>query len=123
MTAWPVARAVAVVKLNVMGLPVAPGTRSPGWIVRETPVTRPPSAPEAAPAETRSELVETDIPVGKPGLGGPIVMPARVMVTIWGGMKICPNNVITTKSVWVGPLCALKPDTMGKTFDAKKPLG
>ena len=51
VTVLPVTRAVAVAKLNEMFLPVAPGTRSPGWIVRATPVTWPPSAPDAVPFE------------------------------------------------------------------------
>ena len=49
--ALPAESAVAVVKLMVMDLPVAPGTRSVPAIDRVTPVTWPPSATDAAPAE------------------------------------------------------------------------
>ena len=96
-----------MVKLNVMGLPVAPGTRSPGWIVRETPVTWPPSAPEAAQAEIRSELVETEIPVGKPALGAPIVTPD--IVTVNAPATTAAVVVRTTELEPIEPMPAAKP--------------
>ena len=46
-----------------------------GSIVRETPVTWPPSAPDEAPADTRSVLVETEIPVALPEVHAPMVTP------------------------------------------------
>ena len=47
----PAGSIVAVVKLMVMDLPAAPGTRSAEAIVRAAPVTWPPSATDAAPSE------------------------------------------------------------------------
>ena len=70
--------AVAMVKANVTDLPLARGTRSAAAIANDTPVTCPPSDPEAAPALIKSLLVLTAMPVGLPAVGGPSVTPLRV---------------------------------------------
>ena len=97
-----------------------PGRR--GWIVRETPVTWPPRAPEAAPAETRSVLVETDIPVGKPGLGAPIVTPD--IVTVNAPATTAAVVVRTTELKPIAPMDADKPASdVGVTPFWKKKSG
>ena len=98
-----------MVKLNVMDFPVAKGTRSPGWIMRETPVTWPPSAPDAAPAEPKSMLVEMDIPVALPALGAPMLTPDTVTV-----------NAPTTTGAVVVRTTELKPNPL--LIDAAKPV-
>ncbi len=70
--------AVAMVKANVTDLPLARANRSVAAIANETPVTCPPSDPEAAPALIKSKLVLTAMPVGLPAVGGPNVTPLRV---------------------------------------------
>jgi len=69
---------VAVVKLTVTALPVAPGMRSTAAISKATLLTWPPSRPEGAPALAASLFVDTVIPVAFPAVMGPIVAPARV---------------------------------------------
>ena len=73
-------REVAMVKVSVTDLPDANGTRSAAAMVKLTPVTWPPSAPDAAPTETRSVLVATEMPLALPALGAPIVTPDTVTV-------------------------------------------
>ena len=75
----PEESAVAVVKASVTDLPLARGTRSAAAIVSDTPVTRPPSDPDGAPALARSLLVLTVTPVVLPAVAGPNVTPLSVM--------------------------------------------
>ena len=77
-TWWPDDSAAAMVKANVTDLPLARGTRSAAAIANDTPVTCPPSDPEAAPALIKSLLVLTVMPVGLPAVAGPSVTPLRV---------------------------------------------
>ena len=79
MMASPRERAVAVAKVKVMDLPVAPGTRSAAAMVKETPVTWPPRAPDVTPTLAASLLVDTLIPVVLPTVAGPKVTPLRVI--------------------------------------------
>ena len=76
----PEESAVAVVKASVTDLPLARGTRSASAIVSDTPVTRPPSDPDGAPALARSLLVLTMMPVSLPAVAGPNVTPLSVIV-------------------------------------------
>ena len=70
--------AVAMVKAKVTDLPVASGTRSAAAIISDTPVTRPPSDPDGAPALAMSLLVLTVMPVSLPAVAGPNVTPLSV---------------------------------------------
>ena len=71
--------AVAMVNATVTDLPVASGTRSPAAIMKDTPVTCPPSAPDGDPAFAKSLLVLTVMPVALPDVAGPNVTPLRVI--------------------------------------------
>ncbi len=81
-------RAVAIVKVTVMGLLVAAGMRSLGAIVQDTAMTWPPPQkydcvliPDGAPtAKPVSTSVDTVMPVALPAVAAPIVRPERVMV-------------------------------------------
>ena len=89
--------AVAIVKANVTDLPLARGTRSAAAIANDTPVTCPPSDPEAAPALIKSLLVLTVMPVGLPAVGGPSVTPLRVSTCDPAVMlPMTRNNATTT---------------------------
>ena len=70
--------AVARVNANVTDLPVASGKRSPAAIVKDTPVTCPPSEPDDDPTLCKSLLVLTVMPVALPDVAGPNVTPLRV---------------------------------------------
>ena len=67
-------------KLTVIGLFVADGTRSESAIAHHTFVTRFPIGPEGAPALAASLFVDTVIPHCEPEVAPPIVAPARVTV-------------------------------------------
>ena len=75
----PEESAVAVVKASVTDLPLARGTRSAAAIVSDTPVTRPPSDPDGAPALAKSLLVLTVTPVALPAVAAPNVTPLSVI--------------------------------------------
>ena len=83
--ASPGERAVAVAKVKVMVFPVAPGMRSAAAMVKETPVTWPPSVPVSTPTLAKSLLVDTVIPVALPTVAAPNVTPLRVTRCIPGG--------------------------------------
>ena len=70
--------AVIIVKAKVTDLPVPSGTRSAAAIISDTPVTRPPSDPDGAPALVKSLLVLTVMPVSLPAVAGPNVTPLSV---------------------------------------------
>ncbi len=70
--------AVVMVKAKVTDLPVASGTRSAAAIISDTPVTRPPSDPDGAPALAKSLLELTVMPVSLPAVAGPNVTPLSV---------------------------------------------
>ena len=110
-----------MVKLNVMGLPGAPGKRSPGWIVRETPVTWPPSGPEAEPETVHWSMVveefdvETVIPFGLPAVvDAPVNMLSSSVMTP-AGMAELPT-VRLRKACWVCPAVTLTLD-VGPLFN------
>ena len=86
--------------------------------------TRPPSAPDAAPAEEESALVETVIPVAPPAVGAPMVMPPRVTVIAPGDIVLTPT-VRTMELALVAPLLVilLGPMMTGMMPGAKKPVG
>ena len=78
----PVGIADAVVNANVADLPAAFATRSAAAIVNDTPLTCPPSAPEAAPNELPESCdVATFTPEVALAVGGPVVSPVTVTVT------------------------------------------
>ena len=72
--------AVIIVKAKVTDLPVPCGTRSAAAIISDTPVTRPPSDPDGAPALSKSLLVLTVMPVSLPAVAGPNVTPLMVRI-------------------------------------------
>jgi len=95
------ATVVVVVKVRVAVVPVAPFMRAPGAISIPALVTAP-IVPEGAPAETAvSESVVTVMPVARPAVATPNVMPASVTETavIVG---IGPAAVVMTKEVAPG---------------------
>ncbi len=71
---------VSTVNANVTDLPPASGTRSPAAIIKDTPITCPPSEPDGDPALCKSLLVLTVMPVALPDVAGPNVRPLRVIV-------------------------------------------
>ena len=77
----PVGIADAVVNANVADLPAAFATRSAAAIVNDTPLTCPPSAPEAAPNELPESCDVATLPEVSLAAGGPVVSPVKVTVT------------------------------------------
>ena len=68
-----------MVNANVADLPAAFATRSAAAIVNDTPLTCPPSPPEAAPTELPESCdVATFTPEGAFKVGGPVVRPVKV---------------------------------------------
>ena len=119
----PEESAVAVVKASVTDLPLARGTRSAAAIVSDTPVTRPPSDPDGAPALARSLLVLTVTPVALPAVTGPNVTPLSVMTCDpEEAPEASKRNTIETKSK---PCCTERPEIepTNDGLDGEKKLG
>jgi hypothetical protein len=80
-----------VVNANVADLPAAFATRSAAAIVNDTPLTCPPSAPEAAPNELPESCdVATFTPEVALAVGGPVVSPVTVTVSVPADISDCP---------------------------------
>ncbi len=81
--------------------------------------------PDAVPAEERSALVDTEIPVSLSTVALPIATPARVMQMMPAGMEI-PATVRTTELCPVAPILKIwlgGPTMVRLTLGAKKPPG
>ena len=114
-----------MVNANVADLPTAFTTRSAAAIVNDTPLTCPPSAPEAAPTELPESCdVATFTPVVALAVGGPVVRPVRV--TVNGPAGSTEDAVVTMMHEELNTVeltDAREISALGKELLEKKPLG
>ena len=114
------------VKARVTGTEDLPTTRSEDATVKETDETEEKMAPDDTALDTEHALVRNLTPT-EPFVGGPIVKPVMVRVTVENAFTVTPEVVITTAvaevalHVAVKPATLLAPDaTVGTREDTKK---
>ena len=118
-----------VVNENVAAAPVLLATRSALATANKAPLTCPPIAPDATPADAvTSTLVNTEMPALLLPAAAPMVRPSRVIVTAVLAASDVPAVVITI-DVAPGALMAvnvaptLETAPVGVAVAAKKPAG
>ena len=110
--------AVAMVKAKVTDLPAASGMRSAAAIVKDTPVTRPPSGPDGTAELAKSLLVLTATPVVLPAVAGPNVTP--LSVTTCAPAAKLPSTRITIEFGVAGKTARLATITIGAVPEGVK---
>ena len=113
-------------KARVMGTEDFPTMRSEEAMVKDTDATIPIMLPDDKAFET-GHMFLCSLTSTEPLVGGPIVKPLIVMVTVADGAMATPDVVITSAVAEVAPHVAVKPATLlapeatvGVTDEAKK---